>query len=172
MIARTSSSLARLSASVFAAAMAMLPACGGSPVDPRCTTPAKGLGVRYVGQAYGYATIRIGIDDDNDVHTVDARMFGPDNMAEMDLSGTGTCKDGILRARLDGGRDEASGLRVLGAGLIILFDHEPMATVVGFWDVRAIREGQDDPPEGRVFRGMLEVVDEADAPTASGASGP
>jgi len=160
---------------VFAGVMTLLAACGCSAVDQRCATPTGGLRVRYVGQAYGYATIRIGVDDQTELHTIDARMFGPDNMAEIDLSGTGTCKDGILRARLDGGRDEASGLRVLGAGLIILFEHQPMSTVVGFWDVLAVREGQDDPPEGRLFRGMLEKVedDEGSAPDASaGASGP
>lgn len=90
-------------------------------------------------------------------------MFGPDNMAEIDLIGTGTCNDGVLRARLGGGRDEASGLRVLGAGLIILFEHEPMSTMVGLWDVLAVREGQDDPREGRLFRGMLEAA-EGNAP--------
>lgn len=119
--------------------------------------------MRYVGQAYGYGKIHVGFDEAEGAHTVQAQMVGPESAAEIALAGTATCKDGVLRARLGGGRDDESGIRVLGGGLIVLFAHDPMSTIVGFWDVRVTRDGRQDGPDGRLFRGMLEGVDPAEA---------
>lgn len=145
------------------AGLAVTVACGQP--DTTCNTPAEGLTVRYVGQAYGYGTIDVAWNDEAQHHRVSAQMMGPDSSAKIRLQGEGTCREGTLRARLAGGRDEQSGLQVLGGGLVVLFDHHPMPSVTGWWDVRVVDEGAEgDGPDGRRIRGMLEAVDPDDIP--------
>ncbi|GEM_PF-6136495 len=151
----------RYGIAVCVALMAASLGCGEQ--DMSCRTPDEGLTVRYVGQAYGYGTIHVGWNALTRSYIVKAHMLGPDSMAEILLEGEGTCERGVLRVRLGGGRDEASGLRVLGGGLLVMFEHDPMPSIAGFWDVRAVRDGRDDGPDGRRFRGMLEAVDPSEA---------
>jgi hypothetical protein len=133
--------------------------------DPTCDTPADGLPVRYVGQAYGYGDIGVGWNEDTQQHRVTVGMVAPDSVVVVALTGEGTCKDGVLRARLGGGRDAESGLRVLGGGLVVLFDHTPLPSVAGLWDVHVVFPHEDhEGAEGRRFRGMLESIDPSKIP--------
>jgi hypothetical protein len=118
--------------------------------------------VRYVGQAYGYGTIDVDWNDETQQHHVAAKMVGPDSVASIELEGEGRCKDGVLRAQMAGGYDETSSLRVLGGGLVILFDHQPMPSVTGWWNVRVLDGESKGGPDGRRVRGMLEAVDPSD----------